>query len=358
MSNNFLACTPTVFIVEKHYEILVCVKKNGLVRLLIDGKEVLEQNSGVLSSEKKVFKFKVNAKLLDKAKSYTVLYRQSIDRKSYWSIFGETKEQTFAFKPISKDQDINAYMIADVHALYDLAYKTGTFFKNAVDLFIFNGDICEVQSHKDYLKACAFIGKLTKGKIPCIYTRGNHDTRGRLPECFDLYFPCVNKNFFYTFEIGAICGVVLDFGEDKVDTHDVYRDANRFSEYRRKEYQWLKKVNLPDGKIKLAICHVCPVMTTFNKGDEFDIERPLYQKINAQLERLNVDAMLCGHMHKAYMLYSGDEQNTLEHKYPVVVGSDPKNDFIGTAITITKNQILVKFTDCNHKVIEQHTITL
>jgi len=354
--NNFLSCTPTVFIKNNHYEILVCVKKNGLVRLLVGGKEINEENSGVLSSEKKVFKFKVSKKLLDKAKSYVVLYKQSINRKSYWSVFGERQEKSFTFKPLTKTQNINAYMIADVHTLYDIAHKTGTFFGKDVDLFIFNGDICEVQSHKDYLKACAFIGKLTKGKIPCIYTRGNHDTRGRLPECFDLYFPCVNKNFYYTFEIGNICGVVLDFGEDKVDTHDVYRDANRFSEYRKRQCDWLKKVKLDNNKIKLAICHVCPVMTTFNKGDEFDIERPLYSKFNKELERLKIDAMLCGHMHKAYMLYKGDQNNTLEHEYPIVVGSDPKNNFIGTALTIDQNQMLIRFTDSNHAVIEEHVI--
>ncbi len=353
---NFLACTPTVFVKEKDYEILVCVKKNGLVKLNVGGKEICEENSGVLSSEKTIFKFQVSSKLLNKAKSYTIIYKQSLNRKAYWSEFGEIVQKTFTFKPIEKTENLNIYMIADVHSYYDLAYKTGTFFGNDIDLFVFNGDICEVESRKEYLKACAFVGKLTKGKIPCIYTRGNHDTRGKLPEYFDQYFPCVNKDFFYTFEIANLCGVVLDFGEDKPDTHDVYRDCNRFSEYRKREYKWLKKVKLPSDKIKFAICHVCPVMTTYNKGDVFDIERPIYSKISAELERLDIDAMLCGHMHRYHMLYSGDERNTLDHEYPVVIGSDPKNGFVGTAIVANKDGMSVRFTNSNHEVIEEHYV--
>lgn len=353
---NFLACTPTVFVKEKDYEILVCVKKNGLVKLNVGGKEICEENSGVLSSEKTIFKFQVSSKLLNKAKSYTIIYKQSLNRKAYWSEFGEIVQKTFTFKPIEKTENYNIYMIADVHSYYDLAYKTGTFFGKDIDLFVFNGDICEVESRKEYLKACAFVGKLTQGKIPCIYTRGNHDTRGRLPEYFDQYFPCVGKNFFYTFEIANLSGVVLDFGEDKPDTHDVYRDCNRFSEYRKREYKWLKKVKLPNDKIKFAICHVCPVMTTYNKGDVFDIERPIYTKISAELERLDIDAMLCGHMHRYHMLYSGDERNTLDHAYPVVIGSDPKNGFVGTAFVVNKDGMSVRFTNSNHEVIEEHQV--
>ena len=353
---NFLACTPTVFIKEKDYEILVCVKKNGLVKLSVGGKEICEENSGVLSSEKKVFKFKVSSKLLNKEKAYTVFYKQSINRKAYWSEFGEIQQKTFAFQPVEKTENINIYMVADVHSFYDLAYKAGTFFGKDIDMFIFNGDICEVESRKDYLKACAFIGKLTKGKIPCIYTRGNHDTRGRLPECYDQYFPCNNKNFFYTFEVANINGVVLDFGEDKVDTHDVYRDCNRFAEYRRREYKWLKKVKLDNDKVKFAICHVCPIFTTPNEGDEFDIERPLYTKFSAELERLDIDAMICGHLHKWFILYEDDERKTIDHKYPVVTGSDPRYGFIGTAFTVSKDGMRVRFTNSKREVLEDHQV--
>ena len=354
--SNFLACIPSVFVKEKDYEILVCVKKNGLVKLNVGGKEICEENSGVLSSEKTVFKFNVSAKLLNKAKAYTIIYKQSINRKAYWSEFGELQEKTFKFKPIEKTENINIYMVADVHSFYDLAYKTGSFFGNDIDMFIFNGDICEVESRKEYLKACAFVGKLTKGKIPCIYTRGNHDTRGRLPEYFDQYFPCVNKDFFYTFEIANLNGVILDFGEDKPDTHDVYRYCNRFSEYRRREYKWLKKVKLNDEKIKFAICHVSPNLTTMNKGDVFDIERPLYAKFTTQLEKLGIDAMICGHLHRYFILNQNDERNTLEHNYPVIFGSDPKNGFVGTAFVVNKDGMSVRFTNSTHEVLEDHYV--
>ena len=87
----------------------------------------------------------------------------------------------------------------------------------------------------------------------------------------------------------------------------------------------------------------------------FDIERDLYAKWNKKFEKLGVKFMVCGHLHRAYVLFDGDERNTLPHKYPVIVGSEchfDKNSLWGTALTIGKKSVKVEFTDENKQVQE------
>ena len=106
-----------------------------------------------------------------------------------------------------------------------------------------------------------------------------------------------------------------------------------------------------------AIGHVCPNMTTTHKGDQFDIERECYTAWTAELERLGIDFMLCGHYHRAYLILEDDERNIIPHRYPVVVGSEcTKDDLLGTALIIGKEQMEVRFTDSSHSVKETHFI--
>ena len=54
-----------------------------------------------------------------------------------------------------------------------------------------------------------------------------------------------------------------------------------------------------------------------------------------------------------------DEASTLPHSYPIIVGSDtPENDLIGTALTITKGKLLVKFTNSNKEILGSHELDL
>ena len=365
---EFLRCNPSVFVIGREYEILLNVKAYGLCYIQIGDELYYEENSGVLPSERLVAKIRVPQAALDAAKKYSVVFRETEKRKSYYSTFKPLQIAEFAFKPLEKTENIHVYHVADVHYRFAAAKEMAAYFGEDTDLFIVNGDIGEVETEENFLEVCEFVGDISRGGIPVIFVRGNHDTRGRLAELYSKYFPVDDKKTYYKFEVGCLNGVVLDCGEDKPDTSkeydsseetpEEYRGINRFHEYRRQELKFLSACELDsEEKIPFAISHVCPMMTTFKRDSIFDIEREIYGAWNKQLERLNVKFMLCGHYHKAFILTPDDERNILPHNYPVVVGSaHTKEDLWGAAMTLGKSSMTVAFTDKDRQVIETHEI--
>ena len=125
---------------------------------------------------------------------------------------------------------------------------------------------------KKFLK---FVSDISKGLVPVVFSRGNHDTRGELAEKFADFFPANNKKTYYSFDLGCLGGVVLDCGEDKLDNHEEYGGVNVFEKYRMDETLFLKE--LPKkNTLSFAVSHICPSQTTQCKEDIFNIEKDTY----------------------------------------------------------------------------------
>ena len=373
LNNDFLYTLPTVFVIGNEYEILINLKKYGICFVKIGDKLYYEENSGVLPSERTVVKIRVPQSVLDAAQGYEIVFRQTNERKAYWSTFLAPEVENFTFKPIKKTENINVYYLSDVHYEFELAKRVGNYFGEDVDLYVINGDIGEVESVQDYLDVCKFVGDLAGGGVPVLFPRGNHDTRGHLAELFTDYFPCNGKKTYYTFEVGCLGGLVLDCGEDKEDHRDEYDSStdtpieylgvNRFTAYRQAQLEFLKGVTLDKSRINLAVSHVCPAMVTRKPGGVFDIDKELYADWCKELDRIAPDLMLCGHYHDAYILDSGDPRNLNPHAYPVAVCAKVKyskeeKQLWGAAIVLNKGSADISFTDEEHRVLERHILKL
>ena len=371
---EFLTCTPTVFAIGKEYEIVLSLKTFGLCFLRVGDTLYYEENSGVLPSERNVAKIRVPQDALNTAKEYEVIFRGTEERKRYWSVFYPPVSQKFAFQPLEKTDDIRIYYLSDVHGCFDQAKAAAAYWGEQTDLFLFNGDMAEPMAEQNYLRVLHFMGEVTGGKIPAVNARGNHDTRGRLAECYTDHFPADGKKTYYTFEIGTLCGVVLDFGEDKLDTSLEYDNSqnapeewlgiNRFHAYRAGELEFLKSLQPKKGKRLLILAHICPSLVTQKPGLEFDIDRPIYTAIAAELDRLSPTLMLCGHYHTPFYLSPEDARNRNPHAYPIVMGanrvptSDAHEHFGGTAIHLVGNTAEIAFTDETHAVWEKFTVNI
>ena len=358
-----LYCLPTVFVVGDDYEIIINTTAHGLTYVKVGDNLYHECIAGIMPSEKKVFKIRVPQKELDSAKQYQVIFRRTKKRQTYGSTFYSPESITLTFKPLEKTENINIYHLADVHSQYEYALKTANYFGDDTDLFILNGDITELNLEKDFLDAYKFLAEIAGGKIPVIFSRGNHDTRGKIAEKYTEYFPCENNQTYFEFNIGIFSGVVLDGGEDKVDLgtdYDASKEVpyelsgiNRFSPFRKKQGDFLEKTTLKNP-VKFAVSHICPMMTTDRKGCNHDIEREEFLRWTKALEKMGVSFMLCGHDHKAYLLLKDDERNILPHEFPAIVGSKvEKEDLVGTAIIINKDNLYAALTDSKHNIREE-----
>jgi Icc-related predicted phosphoesterase len=357
---SFLSCKPSVFVIEDRFEILINTLHKGISCIEVNGKLYYEENSGVLSTEKNYCKISVPQTELNIARKYTIIFRELINRKAYFSELKNEEKIEFEFKPLGKTTDINIYHVADVHYRFDLAKKTADYFGDKIDMFVVNGDIGEVETEQNYLEVCKFVGDISQGKIPVLFVRGNHDTRGKLAELYTEYFPCVGKNTYFWFSIGCLNGIALDCGEDKPDNHAEYGGVNVFELYRRKETEFLRKLKLSDDKLTFAVSHVCPAQNTREKGCIFDIDDQVYREWNDELKRLNVSFMLCGHIHEAYVLEKNSNKSLRPHDYPVIVGSAffGDEDIWGAALTVRNESLDIKFTDRKKEIKENYLLNL
>ena len=104
------------------------------------------------------------------------------------------------------------------------------------------------------------VWKLTKGEIPVIYARGNHEIKGKYSEEFHKYVGAKNEDFYYTFNIDNIYGMVLDLGEDHDDDYWEYYDTAFYEDYRNKQVKMLEDT-FTDARYlaydyKMAVCHI------------------------------------------------------------------------------------------------------
>ena len=358
---SFLRFDPAVYVIGEEYEICVAVREFGLVTVKINDEIFYEDNSGVLPTEKLYARIRIPQAVLNKAGAYTVVYRKTVERKSYWSTLGEEQSANYSFKAPKEGKNLNIYHISDVHYCFDSAKKVASYFGEAVDLYIFNGDIGEVQTDEDYLAVCQLVGEIAGGCIPVLFVRGNHDTRGYLPEKYTDYFPAEGKNTYFTAMFGDLKILCLDLGEDKPDEHIVYGGYNNFHAFRLRQTAFLKNLLSMGKKFDIAVCHIAPaVNNAVSDGAEFDIEGELYEEWNSILYKLGVKVMLSGHMHKALVFEKNDKRSMRHHDFPIIVGSVMnEGDYRqGAAIELADDDMSVKFTDADHTVKEEYLIHL
>ncbi len=354
---SFLVCDPTVFAISDRYEILVNTTENGQCGIRIGDTTFYNERAGILVSETTVHKIAVPRALLDEAREYTVWYRKTIVKKNYFSEFCEAEEAAYAFKPLTKTEDIHLYHVADVHSKMAKATATASYFGDELDVLVVNGDIAEVNVPEDFLKVAVFMGEVAKGSVPVIFVRGNHDTRGKLAVQYGDYYPTENGETYYTVEMGPLAIVALDCGEDKWDACPEYGGTNRFEPFRRRETAFLQALPAWENKIVFAISHIAPTRTVPAPNPLFEIEKDTYTLWNAELERLGVKFLLTGHIHDAALIPPNG--GNLPHNYPLVVGSEQRDGrFLGCGMIIGREKAEVFFNDAEKKVTFRGEVAL
>ena len=362
-----LSACPTVCVVGNEYQIMIPVRKDTLLWVDVAGERFYDESNGILRSSCMVHRIAVPCEKLDRARGYTVCFRVIRERKAYFTDTEEEKQIHFDFRPVAADAGkIRIYHIADTHSWIDVPIQTASFWGDDLDLLVMNGDMMEDCSRLEYIAAPYQIsGTVTKGEIPVLYSRGNHDLRGVLAEKYAEMTPAMNGNTYYSFRLGPLWGIILDCGEDKPDAHEAYGHTICCHSFRLQETEYLKKIAASpeteyaaDGvRGRLVLCHL-----PFPAEQEppFNIEEELYtQWCGILKEQIKPDLMLCGHIHRCFMIWPG---GPLDHKgapCPTVVGASMDREhqqYTGTAIEWTPEKADIYFTDQDHRILEHETV--
>lgn len=362
---------PGVYAVDDKYELIIPVNTPTVMWVEIGEKKYYDDSNGILRSDCTTHKITVPMDVLDDAGKYSVCYRVVYERSPYHPSLSDVLCWESEFYPIPTEQEqINVYHISDAHGDSDHTVDAGRYFDNKLDLLILNGDIIDhCGNAASFLTIHRITGNITYGQIPTVFSKGNHDTRGKFAERFHELTPTNNGKPYFTFRLGPVWGIVLDCGEDKPDDHPEYGNTVCFHQFRLNQTEFIKNVidsadeeyASPDVKYRLVISHV-PFAHT--NRPPFDIEVELYTEWCRLLrDHIKPDLMISGHLHQTFVCPIGGNIDHKGQPAPVVVGSrhiytEDKDDFVGAAITLCGNSAKVLFTDGDKQVVDSTDITL
>ncbi len=358
---------PGVFLVEQDYEIILICRRDALASVIVDGLTFTDNVNGVMRTDTEVHKIKVPMALLDKARHYRVHLAPLADHCNYYPKPEPTEVYEYDFTPVPTEGPVEAYVLADTHGDAVIPAETALL-RPHLDLLILLGDIGDSAATREQIVTLhRLTAAVTKGRIPAVYVRGNHDTRGYMAEHLMDYIPTRNGATYYTFRAGSIWGVVLDCGEDKPDTSIEYGlpetgGVANFRPFRHAQTAYLRSLIANAANTyaaegitrRVALCHI---NFTYTDRPYNDKNPEIYEAWISALNEIGIDLLICGHEHVVGLqpdsYFHGNPAprfDTLltaarqDHPLPLKGGHKP-GEYTGTALTFTKDGIAHAFTN-------------
>ena len=338
---------PVVFIVEDTYQIAFATNATGIAWVEIGGVKYNDSTNGLMNWKSKYHKVTVPQAALDSAGSYKICFRSLSERPAYDAVPGSTQSRTYPFDPVPVDREPVFYCSSDQHN--DTAYTLSISKTKSFDVYVLGGDYSGKLTEDTYVKLMLdMAGSVTQGRKPTIYTRGNHEIRGS--QCQNLYRVSgysETTGAYYTVKLPGIFAVVLDAGEDKVDSHEEYGGTVQFSTYRDAQTQWLREVvasrEWEQYPVRMVFSHV---PFSFYATDTFE---SVYSEWTELLDQMGVSLQVSGHTHK-YGIYGPDAtRHKSDPNYTTLIVSDRENgDYTYSSTFVTVGSSNYKIENVLH----------
>lgn len=280
---------------------------------------------------------------------YRVCSQEILLYQAYKKVFGNTAQSDFSefTLPAADTEAFTAIVFNDLHQHTNTFRALCKQIQNIdYDFVVFNGDC--VDDPVDHNQATTFISELTEGvrgdRIPTFFMRGNHEIRNAYSIGLRDHYDYVGDKTYGSFNWGDTRIVMLDCGEDKLDTHWVYYGLNDFTQLRNEQVDFLKKeLSSKDFKKakKRVLIHHIPLYG--NDGENLCAD--LWTKL---LEKAPFNVSLNAHTHK----YAYHPKGELGNNYPVIIGGGYRMD--GATVMILekkKDEMKIKVLNAKGEVL-------
>ncbi|MGV3642565.1 MAG: metallophosphoesterase [Adhaeribacter sp.] len=242
----------------------------------------------------------------------------------YKLVYGDTfTSDIYSFKTIDPGARTASFVVFnDIHdrpaSFAHLMQYQG---EGEKDFVFLNGDMFDLQTDENQLVDHLLqpLSELFARRTPFVFSRGNHETRGKFSRQLAQYFDGGEEKYYYSFQRGPVYCIVLDSGEDKADNAPAYAGIVDFDAYRQQQAAWLEKEvqkkAFRKAKYKVVFSHI----PLFHSGDWHGTMH-CRQVWNPILNKAKIDMLISGHTHK-YGIHPPEKG---QHDYPIVIGGGPQ----------------------------------
>ena len=303
---NGFNCTPAVFAVEDTYQIVFTTRAKGTAWVEIDGVEYNDTYAGYRNTESRIHKITVPMEVLDTAGEYTLHSKSMLLRGPYSSMQGRTITKSFHWRGVTPEDGLNYYAISDVHNIKKTPVAAATYYGDSLDFLINCGDqVSWIDRTSDLEETFRMCGIITGGEVPVVYARGNHETKGIKAHEFHNYVGSNGTDFYFTFRLKNIWGIVLDIGEDHADDFIEYYGAAKFDAYRDAQTAFLDEIlanadteyNAPGVDYRIAVCHI-PLTIKYSNDHAGAWKDAWIERLN----QMNLTVLFGGHTHELWFI--------------------------------------------------------
>ena len=346
---------PTVFCVKDCYQIIFLTEKRGMGWVEVGGEKYADTQNGLMRWNDEMHRVSVPCEALDRAGGYAVCYQEMEDRAPYFPEHGPTARREYRFFPV-REGEIRICYLSDTHGHVEEPVACAG--RQEFDLLVMGGDIADHNSEKKDLWVLFDVcSRAAKGEKPVVFSRGNHDTRGRMAEYLPGMIGTDGGRTYFSFELPGVFGMALDAGEDKPDAHEAYGGTTCFELFRREQTKWLEQVyeegRWKNAPLRIALCHI---PFTMRQPEPFDIEQETYARWTELLNKMGVQYLISGHMHALHILRPGDDALLTAADFTTLVGSEDPSHFVGAHYTAAKEKLAALFVRADGEVVREEEL--
>src|SRR5699024_5848899 len=281
---------------------------------------------------------------------YKVASRRVVQLNPYWPEMGQwVKSPSYSFTTFDREKPVVSFsVITDTHEHVDwINDLMGMVDWEKTEFIRHNGDAFDYILNEQQ-KFDKWLTPLSKGldqSVPLIFARGNHEFRGSYARQLFKYVPIHTDNYYITIEDGPAHLLVMDSGEDKPDTTNVYAGLNRMEQYKEIEYEWFKKHVEESEALKKAPFRIVAMHQP--KWGWTGGQRDKWTKL---ANKANIDLVISGHWHRYDRIGPGEEGSNNE--YPILVIGQKQI----AHVNVTKQFIIVEVQDIDGELIDSFCI--
>ncbi|MBQ8433386.1 MAG: metallophosphoesterase [Clostridia bacterium] len=303
---SYFTYEPVVYAVEDTYQIVFSTNHSATAWVEVGGEKYYDLFAGSMKSNDTVHKIVIPQDKLDNAKGYSIHAEKMIYRGPFGGFKGKEISKSYNFRPVDTSNGLVYYVMSDVHHARKGAVATALSVKDLDFLVILGDSVGMVDREVDVQYSNLLAYDVTKGEMPVVYARGNHEIKGLYAEELHKYVGSKNGSFYYWFKLDDVFGITLDLGEDHDDDWWEYYGTAQFDLYHKEQTLFLQDLlatkPYENYNYTLVACHI-PIQFVNSRKNHTEVKADWTDLLN----QIGVDLAVYGHQHDLYPFLAGQE---------------------------------------------------